>query len=184
MFEGIWEKEKIEEAEFIELLDMRITILYKIAFSYFKDENDASDAVQDTVIIAYKNYYKLKDRNKYIVCYLSSGEEVSFKVNDMKNMKSLCKVITINKDFQKDGEKIRVRTFTKGVTYGNLYIVSDLGFYESEVSIFIDGKEYKNLPASAAGGEENYNTPPIGDNKTYVKIKVKNTGKEYKVDIQ
>lgn len=120
----------------------------------------------------------------YIVCYLSSGEEVSFKVNDMKNMKSLCKVITINKDFQKDGEKIRVRTFTKGVTYGNLYIVSDLGFYETEVSIFIDGKEYKNLPASAAGGEENYNTPPIGDNKTYVKIKVKNTGKEYKVDIQ
>lgn len=65
MFEGIWEKEKIEEAEFIELLDMRITILYKIAFSYFKDENDAPDAVQDTVIIAYKNYYKLKDRNKF-----------------------------------------------------------------------------------------------------------------------
>lgn len=120
----------------------------------------------------------------YIICYLSNGEEVSFKAEDSKNIKSLCKVIPLNKDFQKEGEKIRFRTFTKGATYGGLYIVSDLNLFATEVSVFIDGKEYKNLPSSAAGGEQSYCTPPIGDSKAYVKIVVKSSGREYKVDIQ
>lgn len=120
----------------------------------------------------------------YIICYLSNGEEVSFKAEDTKNIKSLCKVISLNKDFQKEGEKIRFRTFTKAATYGSLYIVSDLGFFATEVSVFIDGKEYKDLPGGGSGGEQGYSTPPIGDSNTYVKIKVKSSGKEYKVDIQ
>jgi hypothetical protein len=120
----------------------------------------------------------------YIVCYLSNGEEVSFKVNDSKNIKSLSKVIHIDKDFQEEGEKIRVRTFTKGVTYGDLNIVSDLDSFAMEVSIFIDGKEYKDLTCSSSGGLHYYNTPPIGDSKAYVKIVVKSSGKEYKVNIQ
>lgn len=120
----------------------------------------------------------------YIICYLSNGEEVSFKLSDTKNIKSLSKVIHIDKDFQEEGEKIRLRTFTKGATYGDLYIVSDLGIFDTEVSIFINEKEYKNLPSVASGGEQNYNTPPIGESKVYTKIKVKSSGKEYKVDIQ
>ncbi|MCB2358606.1 hypothetical protein [Clostridium estertheticum] len=120
----------------------------------------------------------------YIICYLSNGEEVSFKVNDTKNMKSLTKIIHIDKDFQEEGEKIRFRTFIKGATYGELYMVSDLGIFNTEVSIFIDGKEYKNLGAFGTGGQQSYNTPQIGDSKAYVKIKVKSSGKEYKVNIQ
>jgi hypothetical protein len=120
----------------------------------------------------------------YIICYLSNGEEVSFKAQDTKNIKSLCKVIPLNKDFQKEGEKIRFRTFTKAASYGGLYIVSDLDLFATEVSIFIDGKEYKNLPSSATGGQQSYCTPPIGDSKAYLKIKVKSSGKEYKVEIQ
>ncbi len=120
----------------------------------------------------------------YIVCYLSSGEEVSFKVEDTKNIKSLSKVIHIDKDFQEEGEKIRIRTFTKGATYGELYMVSDLDFFGTDVSIFIDEKEYKNLPGSGSGGQEYRSTPPIGDSKAYVKIVVKSSGVEYKVDIQ
>jgi hypothetical protein len=120
----------------------------------------------------------------YIVCYLSSGEEVSFKVEDTKDIKSLSKVIHIDKDFQEEGEKIRMRTFTKGATYGELYMVSDLPFSSTDISIFIDGKEYKNLSGSGGGGQHNYTTPPIGDSKAYVKIVVKSSGKEYKVDIQ
>ena len=120
----------------------------------------------------------------YIVCYLSSGEEVSFKVEDTKNIKSLSKIIHIDKGFQEEGEKIRMRTFTKGATYGELYMVSDLGFFRIDVSIFIDGKEYKDLPGSGSGGQEYHYTPPIGDSKAYVKIVVKSSGKEYKVDIQ
>lgn len=120
----------------------------------------------------------------YIVCYLSSGEEVSFKVEDTKNIRSLSKVIRIDKDFQEEGEKIRLRTFTKGASYGELYMVSDLGYGGMEVSIFIDDKEYKNLPGSGTGGQQNYYTPPIGNSKVYVKLVVKSNGKEYKVDIQ
>ncbi|MBZ9686086.1 hypothetical protein G9F72_007035 [Clostridium estertheticum] len=70
-------------------------------------------------------------------------------------MKSLSKVIHIDKDFQAEGEKIRLRTFTKAATYGDLYMVSDLVPFATEVSIFIDGKEYKNLPYGAAGGQQN-----------------------------
>lgn len=120
----------------------------------------------------------------YIVCYLSSGEEVSFKVEDTKDIKYLSNIIHIDKDFQEEGEKIRMRTFTSGVTYGELYMVSDLGYDTTDVSIFIDDIEYKNLMGSGSGGQQNYTTPPIGDSKAYVKIVVKSSGKEYKVDIQ
>ena len=41
------------------------------------------------------------------------------RLEDTKNIKSLCKVITLDKDFQQEGEKIRFRTFTKGATYGD-----------------------------------------------------------------
>lgn len=135
---------------------------------------------------AYSYSYKSESfvDSMYIVCYLSNGEEVSFKVNDSKNIKSLSEVIHIDKDFQEEGEKIRFRTFTKGATYGDLSIVSDLNFFATEVSIFIDGKEYKDLPGSSAGGLQDYNTPPIGESKAYVKIVVKSSGKEYKVNIQ
>ncbi len=54
---------------------------------------------------------------------------------------------------------------------------SDLVFNSTEVSIFINGKEYKNLTAGDSGGQQNYNTPPIGDSKAYVKILVKSSGK-------
>lgn len=120
----------------------------------------------------------------YIICYLSNGQQVSFKVNDSQNMKSLIKIIHIDKDFQEEGEKIRVRTFTKGATYGDLYMVSDLGFFNTEVSIFIDGKEYKNVGGSGTGGQQHYSTPAIGDSKTYVKIMVKGSLKEYRINIQ
>jgi hypothetical protein len=102
---------------------------------------------------AFGNSYKSESfiDTIYIVCYLSSGEEVSFKVEDTKNIKSLSKVIHIDKDFQEEGKKIRFRTFTKGATYGGLYIVSDLAFYDTEVSIFIDDKEYKDLPGFSSG---------------------------------
>lgn len=135
---------------------------------------------------AYETSYKNESflDSIYIVCYLSSGEEVSFKVEDTKNIKSLVKVIHIDKDFQKEGEKIRMRSFTKGATYGELYMVSDLGFGGIEVSLFIDGKEYKNFSSYGSGGQDYYYTPPIGSSKVYVNIVVKSSGKEYKVDIQ
>lgn len=65
MFERIFNLGKMEESEFLELLEGRLKILYKIAYSYFKDENNASDAVQDAVVTAYKNVHKLKNKDKF-----------------------------------------------------------------------------------------------------------------------
>jgi RNA polymerase sigma-70 factor (ECF subfamily) len=65
MFERIFNLGKMEEEEFLELLEGRLKILYKIAYSYFKDEDSASDAVQDAVVTAYKNINKLKDKDKF-----------------------------------------------------------------------------------------------------------------------
>jgi len=65
MFERILNFGKMEENEFIELLNGRLNILYKVAYSYFKDENNASDALADAVVIAYKNIYKIKNKDKF-----------------------------------------------------------------------------------------------------------------------
>ena len=65
MFERILNFGKMEETEFLELLDGRLNVLYKIAYSYFKDESNASDALQDAVVIAYRNIYKIKNKDKF-----------------------------------------------------------------------------------------------------------------------
>lgn len=50
---------------FLKLLDARIGILYKIAYTYFKNKDEASDAVQDSILIAYKNIRNLKENGKF-----------------------------------------------------------------------------------------------------------------------
>ena len=53
--------EKRDKDKFQQLLQQRLTVLYRIAYSYFKDTDTASDAVQDTALIAYSSFNKLKD---------------------------------------------------------------------------------------------------------------------------
>ena len=65
MFEYISGHKKQEKEQFIKLLEGRIQVLYKISYSYFRDKDSASDAVQDSVLIAYRNIAKLKDREKF-----------------------------------------------------------------------------------------------------------------------
>ncbi|MBU3101970.1 MULTISPECIES: RNA polymerase sigma factor [Clostridium] len=65
MLERIFNFGKMEETEFLELLDGRLKILYKIAYSYFNEGNNAKDAVQDAVTTAYKNIHKIKDKKKF-----------------------------------------------------------------------------------------------------------------------
>jgi len=50
---------------FLQLLDTRLGILYKIAYTYFKNKDEASDAVQDSILIAYKNLGNLKENTKF-----------------------------------------------------------------------------------------------------------------------
>lgn len=57
--------DKRDKDKFQQLLQQRLTVLYKIAYSYFKDTDAASDAVQDTALIAYSNINKLKEIEKF-----------------------------------------------------------------------------------------------------------------------
>ena len=58
-------RDKWDKSEFERLLGGRIQVLYKIAYSYFKNEQTASDALQDSVFIAFKSMDKLKDKTKF-----------------------------------------------------------------------------------------------------------------------
>jgi RNA polymerase sigma-70 factor (ECF subfamily) len=58
-------KNKREKEEFLLLLQSRMEVLYRIAFSYFKDKDSAADAVQDSVLIAFNKLGSLKDKEKF-----------------------------------------------------------------------------------------------------------------------
>lgn len=65
MFEWFSYGVKGEKDIFLSLLERRIDVLYRIAYSYFKDSNTAADIVQDSILIAYKNLHRLKDKEKF-----------------------------------------------------------------------------------------------------------------------
>jgi len=50
---------------FLKLIDRRLNTLYRIAYTYFKDKDGASDAVQDSILIAFKSIKGLKDDAKF-----------------------------------------------------------------------------------------------------------------------
>lgn len=105
MFENIFNLKKMEETEFLELLNGRLSTLYKIAYSYFKDENNASDAVQDAVVIAYKNVYKLKEKEKF------NPWITTILVNRCRDILRRNKIITFEKY---DERVVDIRAFNGG----------------------------------------------------------------------
>jgi RNA polymerase sigma-70 factor (ECF subfamily) len=50
---------------FLKLIQNRTGVLYKIAYSYFKNSDEAGDAVQDAILIAFKNIRNLKEDGKF-----------------------------------------------------------------------------------------------------------------------
>ena len=62
---GFIKGKKGEVPIFDVLIQERMEVLYSIAYSYFRDKDKASDAVQDTILIAYKGFDKLKDKDKF-----------------------------------------------------------------------------------------------------------------------
>lgn len=55
----------ISKKEFMELVDKRTDILFRIALTYVGNEELASDAVQDSILNAYKNLNSLKEKEKF-----------------------------------------------------------------------------------------------------------------------
>jgi RNA polymerase sigma-70 factor, ECF subfamily len=65
MEEFVSRAKKGDRDAFLSLVEGRLSVLYKIAFSYFKNKDDASDAVQDSTLIAYKNIKRLKNNSSF-----------------------------------------------------------------------------------------------------------------------
>lgn len=65
MFNFISKLKRGDKEAFLKLLEGRLNVLYRIAYSYFKNSDKASDAVQDAILLAYKNIGSLKDTEKF-----------------------------------------------------------------------------------------------------------------------
>ena len=73
-----------KEELFIDLIDICKENLYKIAFSYLKNEQNSLDAVSETIYKAYKNIDKLKNReffNTWIIKILINSCKSVLKNN-------------------------------------------------------------------------------------------------------
>lgn len=51
--------------EFTKLLNPSLNKLYRIAYSFLKDKDKASDALQDSTLSAFKNFHTLKDIHSF-----------------------------------------------------------------------------------------------------------------------
>lgn len=54
-----------DKEAFLQLVELRLSILYKIAYTYMRSGDDSSDVVQDSILKAYRNIKKLKDHTKF-----------------------------------------------------------------------------------------------------------------------
>lgn len=62
-------KKKDSEA-FCQLMDLHMQSMYKIAIAYLKNEEDAADAIQDTILTCYEKLQTLK-QNRYFKTWLT-----------------------------------------------------------------------------------------------------------------
>ena len=56
---------RIDEEEFINLINENKLKIYKTAMAILKNSEDVNDAIQDTMLSAYKNIYSLKNKEYF-----------------------------------------------------------------------------------------------------------------------
>jgi hypothetical protein len=123
----------------------------------------------------------------YLVCYLSNGEEVIFKIEDKNHAKDQTKFFEINKEIEFEGKKIRIKNLKRALNYTSIEMDSNDGQVHPEVSIIQEGKESEKASGRWGGGgskyDYNFYFDPIEDKD--IKLKIKSTGsdKEYLLDI-
>lgn len=71
MTEHLLRKAKRGDSDaFCRLMDLQMQSMYKIARSYLKNDDDAADAIQDTILSCYENLPSLK-QNRYFKTWLT-----------------------------------------------------------------------------------------------------------------
>lgn len=119
----------------------------------------------------------------YIICYLSNGEELSYKVEDIKKVKNNVKVVEINKKL-KENPQIILNKVTKGVSHTSIDLTSDINLFDLEVTILDGNEEYTKLSGAGSGGLLGYYGPPVKSKEIKIKVKIKGSGEEIIVPIQ
>lgn len=119
----------------------------------------------------------------YVICHLSNGEELSFKVEDINDVKSNVKIVEFNKKL-KDNPQIILNKITKGVSHTSIYITSDINFFDLEVTILDGEEEYKEMPSSGSGGFFDYSGPPLKTKDVKIKVKTKYSGEEFIIPVE
>lgn len=119
----------------------------------------------------------------YIICYLSNGEELSYKVEDIKKVKNHVKVVEINKKL-KENPQIILNKVTKGVSHTSIDLTSDINLFDLEVTILDGNEEYTKLSGAGSGGLLGYYGPPVKSKEIKIKVKIKGSGEEIIVPVQ
>lgn len=81
---------------FVQLMESQMKHMYKVAWSYLKNDADAADAIQDTILTCYEKIHTL-EKNRYFKTWmtrilinkcnaiLNSRKEISVEENIMEN---------------------------------------------------------------------------------------------------
>jgi hypothetical protein len=119
----------------------------------------------------------------YIICYLSNGEELSFKVEDVNNVKSHVKVVKLSKKLKEDPQLV-LNKVTKGVSHTSIDMTSDVNFFDLEVTVLDGGQEYTKLSGVGSGGVFQYSSPPVKTKEVKIKVKIKSSGEEIIIPVE
>lgn len=119
----------------------------------------------------------------FIICYLSNGEELSYKIDDVKNVRNHVKVIEINKKL-KENPQIILNKVTKGVSHTSIDLTSDINLFDLEVTILDGNEEYNKLSVSGSGGLIGYYGPPIKAKDVKIKVKIKYSKEEFIIPLE
>lgn len=124
----------------------------------------------------------------YVICYLSNGEELTFELRDIKNVKSRTECIKVDKVIEDDGVKLTIEDVTRAINYTNVSAKSEGRFGEMEVFIINNGVESEKSNGGWSGGGSTYNYDfsfkPINEGNITIKIKMKNNDKVYYVKVK
>lgn len=92
---------KKDKQSFVELIELHKQSMYKIAWSYLHNDEDAADAIQETILKCYEKIGKLKDES-YFTTWLTR-----ILINNCKDILQKKKKETLSESLPEQGDACR-----------------------------------------------------------------------------